>query len=46
MCAGALAVPYDGFEKVRVRELNPRLGHHKAKGYHYPNPDTHSDLTH
>ncbi|AAV47513.1 unknown [Haloarcula marismortui ATCC 43049] len=25
---------------VRVRELNPRLSHHKAEGYHYPNPDT------
>lgn len=26
--------------EVRVRELNPRLSHHKAEGYHYPNPDT------
>ena len=23
-----------------MRELNPRLSHHKAEGYHYPNPDT------
>ena len=26
--------------EVRARELNPPLSHHKAKGCHYPSPDT------
>ena len=32
-------------EKVQARESNPRLGHHKPKGYHYPSPDTYSQIT-